>query len=123
MDISNLLEFVVNSELEKFFLSQMALNPGDKLEGKIIEVKDDGRSLVNFGTFRALADIRFPVNKGETIKVEVIEKGNQIKLKLDSANTKIAPDTKEIISKIEIISEDVIERFQSKCCFQNINQL
>jgi ribosomal protein S1 len=79
------VEFYVSSELEKFILNHGHLEPGTKLEGKIIEIKKDRKALIDFGAFRALADIKFPINIGETLRVIVDAKEPQLKLRLDNS--------------------------------------
>ena len=61
MNFSSLVDSGVGSELERFILNHATLKPGDKLEGKVIEVKPSGRLLIHFGSFRALADAQFPI--------------------------------------------------------------
>jgi ribosomal protein S1 len=83
MNRSSRVEFFVGSELEKFILNQEFLGPGDKLDGKIIEIRKDGKALIDFGAFRALAEIKFPIKTGETLRVIVEAKESQLKLRLD----------------------------------------
>ncbi len=83
MNTSSPVEFFVSSELEKFILNHELLGPEDKLDGKIIEIKKDGKALIDFGTFRALAEIKFPIKPGETLRVIVDAKEPQLKLRLD----------------------------------------
>jgi len=85
MNRSSQVEFFVSSELEKFILNQELLGPGDKLDGKIIEIKKDGKALIDFGAFRALAEIKFPIKVGETLRVIVDAKVPQLKLRLDNS--------------------------------------
>lgn len=83
MNRSSQVEFFAGSELEKFILNQELMGPGDKLDGKIIEIKKDGKALIDFGAFRALAEIKFPIKAGETLRVIVEAKEPQLKLRLD----------------------------------------
>jgi ribosomal protein S1 len=74
----------VDSELEKFILGHEALNPGDKLEGKVIQVKPGGKVLIDFGKFRAVAESPFPIKEGEVIHVKVVAKRPKLKLRLET---------------------------------------
>jgi ribosomal protein S1 len=85
MNTSSPVEFFAGSELEKFILNHELLGPGDKLDGKIIEIKKDGKALIDFGAFRALAEIKFPIKTGETLRVIVDAKEPQLKLRLDNS--------------------------------------
>lgn len=81
MDTSPFFEFDAGSEVEKFILSHESLRPGDKLEGKILEIKKNGKVLISFGKFRAIADIKFPIKVGQTINVVVESKDQQLKFR------------------------------------------
>ncbi len=113
MDISSFLKTIANPEIRRFFSSQDIVKIGDELTGKILDIKSDGRSLVDFGKFRALAEVSFPVSKSQVIHVKVAEIGEQIKLSLIDPETKKADMTKNLISKLEIVSDDEFKRLQS----------
>lgn len=85
MNTSSAVDIFASSELEKFILNHELLGPGDKLDGKIIEIKKDGKALIDFGAFRALAEIKFPFKPGETLRVIVDAKEPQLKLRLDNS--------------------------------------
>ena len=80
-----MIEFGSASELEKFIINHEYLEPGDKLEGKILEIRTNGKALIDFGKFRALAEIKFPIKVGETLAVTVESKGRQLKFRIDVA--------------------------------------
>ena len=80
------------SELEKFILSHEALKPGDKLEGRIIQLKPDGKVLVQFERFRAVAESPFPLKEGEILHVVVVAKRPKLKLRLETPRTNLSPD-------------------------------
>lgn len=82
MKTSSTDDFFASSELEKFILNHAILGPGDKLDGKIIEIKNNGKVLIDFGPFRALADIKFSIKPGETLRLIVDAKEPQLKLRL-----------------------------------------
>ena len=113
MDISSFIKSIANPEIRRFFSSQDIINIGDELTGKIVDFKSDGRVLVDFGKFRALAEVSFPVSKSQVIHVKVAEIGEQIKLSLIDPETKKIDMTKNLISKLEIVSDDEFKRLQS----------
>lgn len=80
-----MIEFASASELEKFIVNHEYLEPGDKLEGKILEIRPNGKALIDFGGFRALASIKFPIKVGETLAVTVESKGRQLKFRMEAA--------------------------------------
>ena len=58
------------------------LRPGTMLNGKITDILPSGVLQINFGKFRTQTRVRFPVAKGDTLRFEVLENGDQIKLKI-----------------------------------------
>jgi len=94
------------SELERYIVHHTALKPGDKLEGKIIEVKPNGNLLIHFGEFRAIAEARFPMHEGDKIDVMVVTLKPKLKLKLIFHRLNITAGMEEIINKIEMVPED-----------------
>jgi hypothetical protein len=82
-----------DSELQKFILYHARLEPGDKLEGKVIEVRKDNKVLFDFGRFRALAETNLTVKPNEKIKVIVVARVPKLKLRLEASGhiTKIPP--------------------------------
>ncbi len=87
MNVASLVEVLISSELEKFLIQQFRVQNGDRLEGKVLEVRPEGKALVDFGRFRALAEVKFPVQAGETLRVRVEEKGQQLRLALEVPET------------------------------------
>lgn len=85
MNTSSAVDIFASSELEKFILNHELLGPGDKLDGKIIEIKKNGKALIDFGAFRALAEIKFSIKPGETLRLIVDAKEPQLKLRLDNS--------------------------------------
>jgi hypothetical protein len=79
MDISSQITVAVKPELYKSKSQMAALEPGRTLKLKIIELNGN-RALIDFGNFRATADIKIPVTLGEELMVRVLEAGQQLKL-------------------------------------------
>jgi hypothetical protein len=70
-----------------------ALEPGSTLKLKIIELNGN-RALIDFGNFRATADIKIPVTLGDELMVRVLEAGKQLKLGVITVDQKhpISPE-------------------------------
>ena len=118
MNISQYIEFVINSELLKLLDAQQVIKTGDVLKGTVIDFIKQDLVLIDFGSFRARAEVNFDVQKGQKIDVEVVEKNdNVIKLKLNMPEVKVNQDVKELITKIEVTSEDNLENL-----FKSINE-
>ena len=52
---------------------------GDTFRVKVLELRGD-RALIDFGKFRATADVKIPVNCGDELKVRVLQSDRQLKL-------------------------------------------
>ena len=91
MEIGSLIRIALNAGAEKLFLEEMHLRAGDLLQLKVIDVREDNRALVDFGKFRALAEVAFPVTAGDELTVKVIDTKGQLRLSLVPAGTETAP--------------------------------
>jgi len=114
MDISSFIKLIANPEIRSSILGPDIVKLGDELTGKILDFKSDGRTLVDFGKFRTLAEVNFPVSKSQVINVRVVEIGEQVKLSLIDPETKKSDITKNLISKLEIVSNDEFKKLQSE---------
>jgi hypothetical protein len=68
-----------------------ALRPGDRLIVNVLAVFENQRALVDFGRFRTLADIAFPVAAGDDLRVQVIESGARLRLQILGAGGAARP--------------------------------
>ena len=113
MDISSLLQAIVDPRLNRSVWIQQIIKPGDVFNLKIIEVKDDQRVLVDLGKFRALAEVKFPVKPGAELLAKVTGTDEQLRLQLIDPDSKDTSGRKNVLSRIEILSFDVFNRVQS----------
>jgi hypothetical protein len=92
-----------DSELEKFILHHAKLAPGDKLEGKVIEVRADGKALIDFRGFRALAETEITVERGDIIRVEVVARAPKLRLRLERSKKPqgVSEDARQVIQHIQ----------------------
>ena len=86
---------------------------GDNLLGRVLEIKNSGKVLIDFGRFRALARTQFPVREGDVIDVKVLEKGIPIRLGLNNPAQE-GQRAKKILSVIAFPSENILEKLQSE---------
>lgn len=89
-----------SSELERFIMNHEALQPGDKLEGKIIDIKPNRNLLIDFGDFRALAEAAFPIKVGDIIHVVVESKYPKLRLKLEAPHMRMSSKAKVFDVKV-----------------------
>jgi len=115
ISISNLIRSMTGSELQKSSQEKNTLKAGHDLLGRVLEIKNSGKALIDFGRFRALARTEFPVKKGDVIDVKVLEKGPPMRLGLNSPAQKISRQArKNMLNLIEFPSENTLEKFQSE---------
>jgi len=80
MNVQVLIDQFLFSELARFFEQRGELHLGQKIDARVIELKSDGRALIDFGgRFRALAEIPFPVKAGELLQLQLTQKGEVLK--------------------------------------------
>jgi len=79
MDIPPQITVSIKPELYRSVLKPNSFKPGDTLTLKVLELRGD-RALIDFGNFRATADIKIPVALGEELRVKVQESGKQLRL-------------------------------------------
>jgi hypothetical protein len=91
MEIGSIIRIALNAGAEKLFLEEMPLRAGDLLRLTVIDVREDNRVLVDFGKFRALAEVAFPVSAGDELTVKVIDTKGQLHLSLVPAGAETAP--------------------------------
>ncbi len=82
------------------------LQPGDKLAGKVVQVGNDGRVLIDLGGSRVLARVGFAVKPGQTLKLTVVEKGPLLHLRVDLP----ADHLKQDILQAKIIKAEPVPR-------------
>ena len=81
MTVASLIRAVIFQEPGTPAPLTATLKPGDLLSGRILEITDKGKVVIDFGNLRVLADTELVLRPGENIRVRVEETGEQIKLK------------------------------------------
>jgi len=125
------IALISGQELEKLSREHIHLKPGDKLEGEVMEIRKNGKAVVDFGRFQAALELKVPVEKGDAISVEVesADKGKQIKLKLEKVKTKtnIPPDVQKTAKPAESIqarsTEDIQRQTQNGRIERSLNKI
>jgi hypothetical protein len=95
MEIGSLIRIALTAGAEKFLLAEMPLRVGDLLRLRVVDVREDNRALVDFGKFKALAEVGFPVTAGDELTVKVIDTQGQLRLALVPEGAKTAPAPSE----------------------------
>ena len=89
-----------------------ALAPGSTLKLKIIALNGD-RALIDFGNFRATANIKIPVTLGQEMMVRVLEAGRQLKLGVITPDQKNPMSPERMGHRLETLPAD-FEPFELK---------
>lgn len=123
MKVTSYIKSIISPELRKSVVNRGVIKPGDQLKAQIIDIKANGRVLVDFGKFRSFAEVAFPVAKGTVIEVKVIDIGEQIKLKVIDPELKNLQGTDDRSGKSSTISrEDLIKlRSHLKQIIESLN--
>lgn len=108
MDISAIIRAVLISDAERSGKSLAKLIPGDMITGKVIEVKGDGRAVVDLGRSRATAHISFPVRAGQHLQLQVVENASILHLRAShpQGNAKIALPLPQVDFSNVLASQD-----------------
>ena len=100
MDTVSQITVSIKPELSDSLLNEKSFKPGSTLKLKILELRGD-RALIDFGKFRATADIKVPVTLGEELRVKVLESGRQLKMSVIGPEQKIPLGTDSAPASLE----------------------
>ena len=87
MDIASIIKAVLTSGEDRTGPGMGDLQPGDRLNGRVLKVESDGRVLMDLGGRQALARIGFSVQSGQTLPLQVVENGSLLHLQIDPSAT------------------------------------
>lgn len=100
MAITSQITVSIKPGLAASFLNMDSIKPGKILKLKILELRGD-RALIDFGNFKAIADIKVPATLGEELRVRVLESGNQLKMSVIDTEAKNPQATDVISGRLE----------------------
>ena len=87
MDVTSQITVSIRPDLTKSLGNTRTFAPGSTLKLKVLELRGD-RALIDFGNFRATADVKIPVTLGEELQVKVLSSGRQLKMAVISPEPK-----------------------------------
>jgi len=120
MDITSQITISIKPDAAKSHLKMGALAPGSTLKLKIIALNGD-RALIDFGNFRATANIKIPVTLGEEMMVRVLEAGRQLKLGVITPDQKNPMSPERMGHRLETLPAENLDKIQ-KDLMQVLNQ-
>ena len=114
MKIVSLIKSTILSKLDMTPPGREGLRVGDKLVGRVLEINSKNKAFIDFGRFRALAEVGFPVKKGEVINVKVLENGAPLRLSLEKIGAGTAREAKKTALPGEFPSKNLIKELRSQ---------
>ena len=114
MKIVSLIKSTILSKLDMTPPGREGLRVGDKLVGRVLEINSNNKAFIDFGRFRALAEVGFPVKKGEVINVKVLENGAPLRLSLEKIGAGTAREAKKTALPGEFPSKNLIKELRSQ---------
>jgi hypothetical protein len=126
MMISQIITAQIDSPSPTGSNKSVNLQAGSVLSGKVIEIKTNGKVLIEFDQARVLADVQFPIKVGSFIRVRVDHIGKRLQLtqlpqKLESARGSGAVSTSSIEHQrallnnlVELLDRATNENMRSK---------
>ena len=112
MAIASQITVSMKPELSKSLMSMNALAPGSILKLKILELRGD-RALIDFGKFRATAEIKIPVVLGEELRVRVLASGKQLIMGVISPEAQNFPGTEVAAGHLKAAPADRLQNAQA----------
>ena len=112
MDIAPQITVSMKPELSKSSLNLNAVKAGSILKLKILELRGN-RALIDFGKFRAIADIKIPVTLGEELRVRVLESGKQLKMSVIHLEPENPLATEILPDRFEAPNADRLQKVQA----------
>lgn len=113
MDISSLLQSILDPQLNRSAWAQQVIKAGDVFRLKVADVKDNQRALVDLGKFRALAEVNFPVKAGADLLVKVTGTEGQLRLQLIDSESRAVVGSKNGSGQLKILSFELFDKIQS----------
>ena len=107
----NLINIDLDPKIQETGIGLETIKTGDILKLKILKILSDSRFTVDFGKFRANAEIKFPVNVGEELMAKVVETGRQFRLQVAHSDSEAA---QRVLGKFEFLSNEIFQRSRSE---------
>jgi hypothetical protein len=112
MDIASQITVSMKPERSKSLGHLNAIVPGSTLKLKILELRGE-RALIDFGNFRATADVKIPVTLGEELRVKVLTSGEQLKMIVIRPEPETSPAAERLPGRLEAPAADRLEMIQT----------
>ncbi len=94
MDISSVFKAILFPDDSRTDKNLLRLEPGDRLAGRVMRVEKSGDVWIDFGNFRARAQIQLPVVPDQVLQLKVVSTGEPLHLQViwpSDASRQFAP--------------------------------
>ena len=113
MDIASQITVSMKPERSKSLGNLNTIVSGSILNLKILELRGD-RAVIDFGNFRATADVKIPVTLGEELRVKVVASGEQLKMVVIRSEPETPLATERLPGRLEAPAADSLEKVQTE---------
>ena len=113
MSTSALISVNFDSALKKAGISPATLKPGDTLQVRVLEILSGQRVRVDFGQFRANAEITFPVKPGKEFMVKVMESGHQLRFSVIQPDPSSGSLADSFLESIKLLPDEKFQQIRS----------
>lgn len=114
MDISAQSLILAERDFSKYISAEKRLKPGNRLRGRVLNIQKNGKLVMDFGNFRALARANFPVNRNETLHVKLLEDGPRLRFELIRSENDDMRRTDNISSRFNTRAPQGLRHFEAE---------
>jgi len=114
MSISTQSIILAERDFSKRISSGKRLKPGNRLRGRVLNIQKNGKLVMDFGNFRALARANFPVNRHETLHVKLLEDGARLRFELIRSKNDGTRRADPITSRFNIRVPQELRHFETE---------
>ncbi len=82
MDLISIIKAILPAEPIRSSVDFNRLNPGDRLLGQVLQVREDGKVMMDFKSFRALTEVPVNVQKGQSLSLEIVSVDTPLKMRI-----------------------------------------
>ncbi|MGD9112929.1 MAG: hypothetical protein PVI77_11265 [Desulfobacterales bacterium] len=112
MDVTSPITITLSHDRNKSNWGLRRFKPGEILKLKVLELNGD-RALIDFGNFRATADIKIPVTLGENLQVKVIESDKQLIMSVIKHGLETPLSKNQGAHEVIRINDDFLKKIQA----------
>jgi len=113
MDGTSPITITLKPELNKAKWALKTFKPGEVLRLTVLELKGD-RALIDFGKFRATADIKIPVMLGENLLVKVLESDKQLRMGVIRHGGENPSSKIHAAHEVNTVNDDHLKKIQAQ---------